>query len=218
MMTALGKNTLYLVLGGVVLMLAPLLITSKFCLDVLTLIFFTAYLGQSWNILGYAGQFSFGGVMFFGTGAYASSDSADDVRYPADYQHHRRVPLPECAMINIPRFGTGCRCLCADPQLLLMLRVLAGLRDSGRRRRAVPDMFEDSGDLGLQLLTGLLTLMATTAVCASVYLVGDWLVCVSELNRGDRESRCCWRLWGWAAGTRCDHDCRRGRGGAGGLH
>ena len=74
MMTALGKNTLYLVLGGVVLMLAPLLITSKFYLDVLTLIFFTAYLGQSWNILGgYAGQFSFGGVMFFGTGAYASS-------------------------------------------------------------------------------------------------------------------------------------------------
>ena len=34
-------------------------------------IFFTAYIGQSWNILGgYAGQFSFGGVMFFGTGAY----------------------------------------------------------------------------------------------------------------------------------------------------
>lgn len=73
-MTVLGKNTFYLVLGGVVLMLSPLLITSKFYLDVLTLIFFTAYLGQSWNILGgYAGQFSFGGVMFFGTGAYASS-------------------------------------------------------------------------------------------------------------------------------------------------
>ncbi|MGB2302739.1 MAG: branched-chain amino acid ABC transporter permease, partial [Candidatus Puniceispirillaceae bacterium] len=32
------------------------------------------YIGQSWNILGgYAGQFSFGGVMFFGTGAYTSS-------------------------------------------------------------------------------------------------------------------------------------------------
>ena len=49
-------------------------ISSKFYLDILTLIFFTAYIGQSWNILGgYAGQFSFGGVMFFGTGAYASS-------------------------------------------------------------------------------------------------------------------------------------------------
>ncbi len=47
---------------------------NNFYLDVLTIIFFTAYLGQSWNILGgYAGQFSFGGVMFFGTGAYAST-------------------------------------------------------------------------------------------------------------------------------------------------
>ena len=55
-------------------LLAPFGISSKFQLDVLTLIFFTAYLGQSWNILGgYAGQFSFGGVMFFGTGAYTSS-------------------------------------------------------------------------------------------------------------------------------------------------
>ena len=54
--------------------LAPVGISSKFYLDVLTLIFFTAYIGQSWNILGgYAGQFSFGGVMFFGTGAYTSS-------------------------------------------------------------------------------------------------------------------------------------------------
>jgi branched-chain amino acid transport system permease protein len=54
--------------------LAPVVISSKFQLDVLTLIFFTAYIGQSWNILGgYAGQFSFGGVMFFGTGAYTSS-------------------------------------------------------------------------------------------------------------------------------------------------
>ncbi|MGB1441266.1 MAG: branched-chain amino acid ABC transporter permease [Candidatus Puniceispirillaceae bacterium] len=53
---------------------APFFITSKFYIDVLTLIFFTAYIGQSWNILGgYAGQFSFGGVMFFGTGAYTSS-------------------------------------------------------------------------------------------------------------------------------------------------
>ena len=56
------------------MLLAPYFIESKFYLDVLTLIFFTAYIGQSWNILGgYAGQFSFGGVMFFGTGAYAST-------------------------------------------------------------------------------------------------------------------------------------------------
>lgn len=74
MMPALGKNMMFLLAGAVILMVAPAFIASKFYLDVLTLIFFTAYLGQSWNILGgYAGQFSFGGVMFFGTGAYASS-------------------------------------------------------------------------------------------------------------------------------------------------
>jgi branched-chain amino acid transport system permease protein len=68
-------NTLLLILLGLLTaILAPLGISSKFQLDVLTLIFFTAYIGQSWNILGgYAGQFSFGGVMFFGTGAYTSS-------------------------------------------------------------------------------------------------------------------------------------------------
>ena len=63
-----------ILLGLLTAILAPLGISSKFQLDVLTLIFFTAYIGQSWNILGgYAGQFSFGGVMFFGTGAYTSS-------------------------------------------------------------------------------------------------------------------------------------------------
>lgn len=73
-MGILGKNILLLAGGAALLMAAPAFITSKFYIDVLTLIFFTAYLGQSWNILGgYAGQFSFGGVMFFGTGAYASS-------------------------------------------------------------------------------------------------------------------------------------------------
>lgn len=67
-------GAMMLLISAVVLLLAPYFIESKFYLDVLTLIFFTAYIGQSWNILGgYAGQFSFGGVMFFGTGAYAST-------------------------------------------------------------------------------------------------------------------------------------------------
>lgn len=73
-MISTRKHLVYLIVSAVLLMLAPSVISSKFYIDVLTLIFFTAYLGQSWNILGgYAGQFSFGGVMFFGTGAYASS-------------------------------------------------------------------------------------------------------------------------------------------------
>ena len=73
-MTLKAKNALLFGLAFLVAALAPFGISSKFYLDVLTLIFFTAYIGQSWNILGgYAGQFSFGGVMFFGTGAYTSS-------------------------------------------------------------------------------------------------------------------------------------------------
>ena len=68
------NGAVMLLVSAVVLLLAPYFIESKFYLDVLTLIFFTAYIGQSWNILGgYAGQFSFGGVMFFGTGANAST-------------------------------------------------------------------------------------------------------------------------------------------------
>ena len=51
----------------------PFLIADRFVIDVLTLILFSAFLGQSWNILGgYAGQ-SFGGVVFFGSGAYVSA-------------------------------------------------------------------------------------------------------------------------------------------------
>lgn len=73
-MTFNAKNGLLFGLAFLTAALAPVGISSKFYLDVLTLIFFTAYIGQSWNILGgYAGQFSFGGVMFFGTGAYTSS-------------------------------------------------------------------------------------------------------------------------------------------------
>lgn len=73
-MTFSLKTTFLILLGLLTAILAPFGISSKFQLDVLTLIFFTAYIGQSWNILGgYAGQFSFGGVMFFGTGAYTSS-------------------------------------------------------------------------------------------------------------------------------------------------
>ena len=38
------------------------------------LMFFTAFIGQSWNIAGgFAGQLSFGHVAFFGAGAYAAA-------------------------------------------------------------------------------------------------------------------------------------------------
>ena len=73
-MMEINRHIILLLVSAAVMLTAPFFITSKFYIDVLTLIFFTAYIGQSWNILGgYAGQFSFGGVMFFGTGAYTSS-------------------------------------------------------------------------------------------------------------------------------------------------
>lgn len=73
-MMEINRHIILLLVSAAVMLAAPFFITSKFYIDVLTLIFFTAYIGQSWNILGgYAGQFSFGGVMFFGTGAYTSS-------------------------------------------------------------------------------------------------------------------------------------------------
>ena len=50
---------------------APLVISSVFWMDFLTLTLFLAVLGQGWNVLGgYGGQFSFGHAVFFGTGAY----------------------------------------------------------------------------------------------------------------------------------------------------
>lgn len=74
-MSALSSRSTLLMLGGIAVALAlPSLIDNRYIIDILTLILFTALLGQSWNILGgYAGQFSFGSVVFFGTGAYTSS-------------------------------------------------------------------------------------------------------------------------------------------------
>lgn len=53
----------------------PALITrSNYAINIAFLILFAAFLGQSWNIAGgYAGQTSFGHVVFFGTGAYIST-------------------------------------------------------------------------------------------------------------------------------------------------
>ena len=49
-MTFNAKNALLFGLAFLAAALAPVGISSKFYLDVLTLIFFTAYIGQSWNI------------------------------------------------------------------------------------------------------------------------------------------------------------------------
>jgi branched-chain amino acid transport system permease protein len=52
----------------------PFFVQSQFWLTWATMVLFYAFLGQAWNILGgYAGQFSFGNVLFFGSGAYATA-------------------------------------------------------------------------------------------------------------------------------------------------
>ena len=52
----------------------PLVFPSPFMVNFGVLALFYAFIGQSWNIAGgFAGQLSFGHVVFFGAGAYAST-------------------------------------------------------------------------------------------------------------------------------------------------
>ena len=69
------KNSLLLYgIGLLVLIVFPLITNSQYFLHIGILILYSALVSQAWNILsGYAGQFSFGHAMFFGTGAYMSS-------------------------------------------------------------------------------------------------------------------------------------------------
>lgn len=66
---------LYLILGAAlgVLLLLPLIL-DKYLLGIFVMIFFYAYLGQSWNILtGYTGHISLGHALYVGIGAYTST-------------------------------------------------------------------------------------------------------------------------------------------------
>ncbi len=52
----------------------PLVVTDTYVLNTFVLIFYYAYLGQAWNLLGgYAGQLSLGHAAYFGVGAYTST-------------------------------------------------------------------------------------------------------------------------------------------------
>jgi branched-chain amino acid transport system permease protein len=62
-----------LILIGVVL-IAPHIISDRFYLNLMFLVFLFAGLSSAWNLLGgYAGQFSLGHTAFFGIGAYTST-------------------------------------------------------------------------------------------------------------------------------------------------
>ena len=71
--TAGGHWALHL--GLLVIAVAfPLVFPSPFMVNFGVLALFYAFIGQSWNIAGgFAGQLSFGHVVFFGAGAYAST-------------------------------------------------------------------------------------------------------------------------------------------------
>jgi branched-chain amino acid transport system permease protein len=64
----------FLALGAVVVLLLLPAVLSSYAVTVFIFIFFYAYLGQAWNIVGgYAGQLSAGHAAFVGVGAYASA-------------------------------------------------------------------------------------------------------------------------------------------------
>jgi branched-chain amino acid transport system permease protein len=61
-------------LGAILLLLALPAVLSSYLLSVFIFIFFYAFLGQAWNIVGgYGGQLSAGHAAFVGIGAYASA-------------------------------------------------------------------------------------------------------------------------------------------------
>jgi branched-chain amino acid transport system permease protein len=76
MMNETSRNQAWLLHGGllVVGLVFPLLFPSPFMVNFGVLALFYAFIGQAWNIAGgFAGQLSFGHVVFFGAGAYAST-------------------------------------------------------------------------------------------------------------------------------------------------
>jgi branched-chain amino acid transport system permease protein len=69
-----ARARLPLALGAVAALALPLVLPSNYAVNVAVMILLSAFLGQAWNIAGgFAGQTSFGHVVFFGTGAYAST-------------------------------------------------------------------------------------------------------------------------------------------------
>lgn len=68
------KRLSAIVVVPILLLPFPWLVESEFLLNFAIMLLLSALLGQAWNVLGgYGGQFSFGHVAFFGTGAYATA-------------------------------------------------------------------------------------------------------------------------------------------------
>jgi branched-chain amino acid transport system permease protein len=65
----------YIFIAAAMLVLLGLpLVLDKYALGIFVMIFYYAYLGQSWNVLtGYTGHISLGHALYLGTGAYTST-------------------------------------------------------------------------------------------------------------------------------------------------
>lgn len=75
-MNTLSRSQGWLLHGGLLAIAVafPFVFSSSFAVNFGVLALFYAFIGQSWNIAGgFAGQLSFGHVVFFGAGAYAST-------------------------------------------------------------------------------------------------------------------------------------------------
>lgn len=75
-MSSPAKEPSWLLHSGLLLVAVvfPLVFSSSFAVNFGVMALFYAFIGQSWNIAGgFAGQLSFGHVVFFGAGAYAST-------------------------------------------------------------------------------------------------------------------------------------------------
>ena len=75
-MNALTARQAWLLHGSLlaVALVFPFVFSSSFAVNFGVMALFYAFIGQSWNIAGgFAGQLSFGHVVFFGAGAYAST-------------------------------------------------------------------------------------------------------------------------------------------------
>jgi branched-chain amino acid transport system permease protein len=75
-MNALSTRQAWLLHGGLlaIALAFPFVFSTPFAVNFGVMALFYAFIGQSWNIAGgFAGQLSFGHVVFFGAGAYAST-------------------------------------------------------------------------------------------------------------------------------------------------
>jgi len=70
----LSSGMFWLGLLVVVLLLLPLLVTSRFAIDIFIRVLLFAFIGVAWNLMGgYAKQLSLGHAAYFGLGAYTST-------------------------------------------------------------------------------------------------------------------------------------------------